>query len=40
MKNIDDVLSGTMIDYDAASITDTKLLDVFEFDKDPQPEYD
>jgi hypothetical protein len=40
MKNIDDVSSGTMIDYDAASITDTKLLDVFEFDKDPQPEYD
>jgi hypothetical protein len=40
MKNIDDVLSGTMIDYDAASITDTKLLDVFEFDKDPQPEYE
>lgn len=40
MKNTDDVLSGTMIDYDAASITDTKLLDVFEFEKDPQPEYD
>lgn len=40
MKNTDDVLSGTMIDYDAASITDTKLLDVFEFEKAPQPEYD
>ena len=40
IKNTDDVLSGTMIDYDAASITDTKLLDVFEFEKDPQPEYD
>lgn len=40
MKNTDDVLSGTMIDYDAASITDTKLLDVFEFEKTPQPEYD
>ena len=40
IKNTDEVLSGTMIDYDAASITDTKLLDVFEFEKSPQPEYD
>jgi hypothetical protein len=30
MKNVDDVMGGTMIDYDAASISDTKLVDVFE----------
>ena len=31
MKNVDDVMGGTMIDYDAASISDTKLVDVFEY---------
>ena len=31
MKNVDTVMGGTMIDYDAASISDTKLLDVFEY---------
>ena len=30
MKNVDTVMGGTMIDYDAASISDTKLIDVFE----------
>lgn len=30
MKNVDTVMGGTMIDYDAASISDTKLVDVFE----------
>jgi len=30
MRNVDDVMGGTMIDYDAASISDTKLVDVFE----------
>ena len=33
MKNVDDVMGGTMIDYDAASISDTKLVDVFECGK-------
>ena len=33
MKAIDDVMQGTMIDYDAAAITDTKLMDVFEYGK-------
>ncbi len=33
MKNVDDVMGGTMIDYDAASISDTKLVDVFEYSK-------
>jgi len=31
--NIEDVMAGTMIDYDAAAITDTKLMDVFEYKK-------
>ena len=31
MKNVDTVMGGTMIDYDAASISDTKLVDVFEY---------
>ena len=30
MKNVETVMGGTMIDYDAASISDTKLVDVFE----------
>ena len=30
MKNVDTVMGGTMVDYDAASISDTKLVDVFE----------
>ena len=33
MKNVDKVMGGTMIDYDAASISDTKLVDVFEYSK-------
>ena len=41
MKNVDDVMGGTMIDYDAASISDTKLLDVFEYTKETaQPEHE
>ena len=34
MKAVDEVMQGTMIDYDAAAITDTKLLDVYEYKKD------
>ena len=30
LKAVDSVMSGTMIDYEAASISDTKLMDVFE----------
>ena len=29
-KGIEDVMNGTMIDYDAAAIDSTKLVDVFE----------
>ena len=38
MKNVDDVMGGTMIDYDAASINDTKLMDVFEYSKGNEAE--
>ena len=31
MKNVDTVMGGTMIDYDAAGISDAKLVDVFEY---------
>ena len=40
MKAIDEVMQGTMIDYDAAAISDTKLMDVFEYQKSDQPEYE
>ena len=40
MKAVDEVMSGTMIDYDAAAITDTKLMDVFEYGKSDKEEYD
>ena len=34
LRGIEEVMQGTMIDYDAAAITDTKLMDVFEYKKD------
>ena len=30
IKNIDEVMGGTMIDYDTVNITETKVMDVFE----------
>ena len=33
MKNVDEVMSGTMIDYEACCIDDTKIIDVFEYGK-------
>ena len=33
LTSIDDVMAGTMIDYDAAAISDTKIMDVFEYAK-------
>ena len=33
MKNVDEVMSGTMIDYEACAVDDTKIIDVFEYDK-------
>lgn len=34
LKNIDEVMSGTMIDYVIASISESTLMDVFEYGKD------
>jgi hypothetical protein len=43
VKNIDEVMGGTMIDYVIASVTETKLMDVFEYKKkeeEAKPEYE
>ncbi|MBQ8487221.1 MAG: DUF4494 domain-containing protein [Prevotella sp.] len=44
VKNIDEVMGGTMIDYVIASVAETKLMDVFEYGKEKQadekPEYE
>ena len=34
VKNIDEVMGGTMIDYVIASVAETKLMDVYEYGKD------
>ena len=33
MKNVDEVMSGTMIHYEACAVDDTKIVDVFEYQK-------
>ena len=46
VKNVDEVMGGTMIDYVIASIAETQLMDVFEYKKpepkqqDEKPEYE
>lgn len=46
VKNIDEVMGGTMIDYVIASINETQIMDVFEHkaktigDKNDKPEYE
>ena len=44
VKNIDEVMAGTMIDYVIASVAETQLMDVFEYGKDKtaddKPEYE
>ena len=43
VKNIDEVMGGTMIDYVIASVAETKLMDVFEYKKkeeEAKPEYE
>ena len=37
---IEDVMSGTMIDYKACAVDETKLMDVFEYKQDVKPEYE
>lgn len=47
VKNIDEVMGGTMIDYTIASVAETQIMDVFEHNKilkkteqDDKPEYE
>ena len=43
VKNIDEVMGGTMIDYVIASVAETTLMDVFEYaktKKDDKPEFE
>ena len=41
MKNIDEVMGGTMIDYVVASVSETTLMDVYEYGKsNDKPEYE
>ena len=38
VKNIDEVMGGTMIDYVIASVAETTIMDVFEYGRDKQPD--
>lgn len=43
VKNIDEVMGGTMIDYEIISVQETTLMDVFEYkkkEKNDKPEYE
>ena len=40
VKNINEVMNGTMIDYEKSNIAETKVVDVFEYGKSDKPEYD
>jgi hypothetical protein len=37
VKNIDEVMGGTMIDYIIYSVSETSLMDVFEYGKEEKP---
>ena len=40
-KNIDEVMGGTMIDYVISGVNETKIMDVFEYERsDDKPEYE
>lgn len=38
VKNIDEVMGGTMIDYVISSVAETSLMDVFEYGHESQPD--
>ena len=43
IKNIDEVMGGTMIDYQTLNVSETNIMDVFEYkkkEKDDNPEYE
>ena len=43
IKNIDEVIGGTMIDYQTINVSETSIMDVFEYkkkEKEDKPEYE
>ena len=40
VKNINEVMGGTMIDYEKSNIAETKAVDVFEYGKSDKTEFD
>lgn len=38
LKNVDEIMSGTMIDYQTCNLTETQIIDVFECKPDTQSE--
>ena len=43
IKNIDEVMGGTIIDYQTLNVSETNIMDVFEYkkkEKDDKPEYE
>ena len=43
IKNIDEVMDGTMIDYQTINVSETSIMDVFEYkkkEKEDKPEYE
>ena len=41
VKNINEVMGSTMIDYEKSNIAETKIIDVFEYaQNEEQPEYE
>ena len=43
IKNIDELMGGTMIDYQTLNVSETNIMDVFEYkkkEKDDKPEYE
>jgi hypothetical protein len=43
VRNVDEVMGGTRIDYVIASVSETTLMDVFEYrktEKEEKPEYE
>ena len=38
LKNVDEIMGGTMIDYQTCNLTETQIIDVFEYKPDTQSE--
>lgn len=35
LKNVDEIMSGTMVDYQTCNLSETRIIDVFEYKKKP-----